>query len=188
MNKKLQIIQQALLRPKPAIVIYFLSILLGLDWSYNNNMVRAENAGFIFQGSVGGVCEFNNIISASLGLRADGRTFDSKANGGSPASATLFCNQRVYLKVDAPEVFSSSEPITVSSSRSDVALTYTILGFFPVSETITATNDSPSALSSQTAYNRSLGNNEITVNMEVTSDTEITAGTYLFTVRLTVVP
>ena len=164
--------------------IYVLSSLLGLSLLFANT-VKAEENTFIFHGSVDGVCEFRDIIKGSLGLSIDGKTFDTIGNGGSQASATIFCTQNAQLQVDAP-VLASSETFAISSSWTRVELDRPILA----DETIVATNDATSPLT--TLYGPILffyqPEYDVTINMSVTSDQAIPAGNHVFIVRLTLSP
>jgi hypothetical protein len=173
------------IQPKLIQVTMFLSSLIGLGFVYGN-VANAQSAGFIFQSTVNGRCDFINVVAGNLGLSADGKTFSSTANAGSQASATLDCNLgNIKLAVEAPKLASWSDPFTIDSSTSEVTYDHN-LGIGG-QQNISATNLNPSVSVQYNALGSFLlwGSRNIDINMSVTSPTEISAGNYSFTVRFT---
>lgn len=173
MNKQSRFLLFSLL----SLTTYFLPVL----------SVKADTRNMPFYAYIDTKCELRNLTNGTLGLGADGKTLDSKLIGGSAGSADLFCNKAggtFRVRIDSPVASTADASSVVSTSyygelivkdkNGNPSVPYIVNSSQP---TVTTPNLAPGQYAE----------GSIVVNMGVTSATTLNAGSYGYSVSLTII-
>ncbi|MCV3212538.1 hypothetical protein OGM63_03145 [Plectonema radiosum NIES-515] len=137
----------------------------------------AEDAGA--RGTVTGNCTFYNAVPGELILNSGGTILQS-ANGGTPASVLIDCNDAATLTISTPK---QNIIGTGTTKFSDTQLTATATSTNLPNINVTSYNASIGTIPAETEEGK------IIVNMKADNGSnKISAGKYSFTVTLTASP